>query len=64
MKRERRHFDKEFKLMAVNLCFTGKSTNEVAGELGSRTELVKRWKREYEEYLEGRLGFPVENPCL
>ena len=33
MKRERRHYDKEFKLMAVNLCQAGKSTREVAKEL-------------------------------
>ena len=53
MKRERRHFDKEFKLMAVNLCLTGKSTREVAEELGLRTELVTRWKREYNQFKEG-----------
>jgi transposase len=53
MKRERRHFDKEFKMMAVNLCLTGKPTQEIANELGVRSELVRRWKREYEEYREG-----------
>jgi transposase len=53
MKRERRKFDKEFKLMAVNLCLTGKTTREVADELGLRTELVTRWKREYHQYQEG-----------
>lgn len=53
MKRERRHFDKEFKLMAVNLCHTGKSAREVAEDLGIRTELVSRWKREHEQYKEG-----------
>ena len=53
MKRERRHFDKEFKLMAVNLCLTGKSTREVAEELGIRAELVRRWKREYEQFDSG-----------
>lgn len=46
MKKERRHFDREFKLMAVNLCNTGKSANDVAQELGLRVELVRRWKRE------------------
>jgi transposase-like protein len=44
MKGERRHFDKEFKEMVVNLCLTGKSSREVADELGLRTELVTRWK--------------------
>lgn len=53
MKRERRKFDKEFKMMAVNLCHTGKSTKEVAEDLGIRAELVRRWKREYEQYREG-----------
>jgi transposase len=53
MKKGRRHFDKEFKLMAVNLCHTGKSAKEVAEDLGIRTELVRRWKREQEQYGEG-----------
>lgn len=53
MKRERRKFDKEFKLMALNLCHTGKSTKEVAEDLGIRAELVRRWKREHEQYQEG-----------
>ncbi|UII20268.1 transposase [Fulvivirga ligni] len=53
MKKARREFDKEFKQMAVNLCLSGKSTREVADELGLRTELVTRWKREYNEYKEG-----------
>ena len=53
MKKERRNFDKEFKQMAVNLCLAGKSTREVADELGLRTELVTRWKREFSQYKEG-----------
>ena len=53
MKRERRHYDKEFKLMAVELCHSGKPPKEVAEELGIRTELVNRWKREHEQYQEG-----------
>lgn len=53
MKRERRQFDKEFKEMAVNLCLTGKSTKEVSDELGIRPELVRRWKREFNQYKEG-----------
>ncbi len=53
MKRERRSFDKEFKLMAVNLCLSGNSTKDVAEDLGVRPELVRRWKREYERYSEG-----------
>jgi transposase len=53
MKRERRRFDKEFKLMAVNLCLTGKPTREVADELGISAELICRWKREYEQFKGG-----------
>ena len=53
MKRERRNFDKEFKLMAVNLCITGKSTKDVANELGIREELVRCWKREFGQYQSG-----------
>jgi transposase len=45
----RRRFDKEFKLMTVELCNTGKSPLEVSKELGIRTEIVRRWKREYEQ---------------
>jgi transposase len=50
MKRERRNFDKEYKMMVVNLCYAGKSTGEVAEELGIRADLVRRWKREHEQY--------------
>ena len=53
MKKERRSFDKEFKMMAVNLCSTGKPSKEVAEELGIRAELVRRWNREYSQSKEG-----------
>ena len=53
MKKERRQFDKEFKLMALNLCLSGKPTREVAEELGVRTELISRWKREYGQFNSG-----------
>jgi len=39
--------------MAVNLVYAGKSAREVAEELGIRPELVRRWRREYEQYQEG-----------
>lgn len=51
--RERRQFDKEFKLMAVNLCHTGKSIREVAEELDIRPDIVRRWRRELEQHGEG-----------
>lgn len=50
MKRERRQFDKEFKLMAVNLCQSGKPIKEVAEDLNIRPDIVHRWKRELEQY--------------
>ncbi len=50
---QRRKFDKDFKLMTVELCRSGKSTTEVAEELGLRSELVSRWKREYQERKQG-----------
>lgn len=50
MKKTRKQYDKEFKEMAVNLVLSGKSSSEVADDLGIRTELVNRWKREYEQY--------------
>ncbi|UXP30693.1 transposase [Reichenbachiella agarivorans] len=53
MKRERRNFDKEFKMMVVNLVSSGKPTKEVAEELGIKPDLVRRWRREHEQYQEG-----------
>lgn len=53
MKRERRSFDKEFKVMTVNLCLSGKSAKQVAEELDISSGLVRRWKREYEQLQEG-----------
>ena len=50
MKKERRHFDKEFKRMAVNLYLAGNSAKKVAQDLDIRPELVRRWKREQEQY--------------
>lgn len=53
MKKERRHFDKEFKLMAVNLCLSGKTAGSVASELGISSEMLRRWRREYEQFQSG-----------
>lgn len=53
MKREKRQFDRAFKVMAVELCFSGKPTCEVAEELGIRADLLSRWKREYKQKNEG-----------
>ena len=39
--------------MAINLCLTGKSTREVAEDLGIQVGLLGRWKREHDRYKEG-----------
>ncbi len=53
MDKSRRKFDKEFKLMAVNLCLSGKATREVAEDLGITVDLLNRWKREHRRFKEG-----------
>jgi transposase len=53
---KRRNYDKAFKVMAVELCLSGKRTSEVAGELGIRDSLLNRWKREYKTHKLG--SFP------
>ena len=53
MKQERQQFDRAFKVMAVELCLSGKPTGEVAQELGIRANLLSRWKREYKQRKDG-----------
>jgi len=63
MKKERRHYDREFKITAVQLVHNGQTTKEVAEGLGIAVDLVRRWKREYEKYNEN--GFSGQgNPNL
>lgn len=47
MQTTRRHYDKEFKRMAVELVESGKSTSEVGNDLGIAPDLVRRWRREF-----------------
>ena len=49
----RRSYDKEFKLIAVELMNSGKSSAEVGHDLGVAPDLVRRWRREFEKYNEG-----------
>lgn len=49
MSQERRKFDKEFKLMAVELSKSRGNINELARELGVRPELIYRWRSEHLE---------------
>ena len=53
MRKEKRHFDRAFKVMAVELCLSGKPTNQVAEDLDIRADLLSRWKREYKQKREG-----------
>lgn len=46
MSQERRKFDKEFKLMTVELSKSRANLNELAKELGIRVELLYRWRNE------------------
>lgn len=39
--------------MAVNLCSAGRSVRELADELGIRDEMLRRWRREFNQYGEG-----------
>jgi len=50
MENKRRVYDKEFKLMAVNLCLSGKSAKEVGMDLGIDPHMLNRWKREHAKY--------------
>jgi transposase len=45
-KKERRSYDKSFKLMAVELYGNGKTSVEVGDDLGIGADLVRRWSRE------------------
>lgn len=46
--KKRRQYTKEFKIETVEFLLRGeKTTVEVAGDLGIRTELLYRWKKEY-----------------
>ncbi len=50
---KKRSYDKEFKLIAVELMTSGKTSIEVGEELGIAPDLVRRWNREYKKFNEG-----------
>ena len=56
MSKERRKFDKEFKLMTVELSKNKDNYSELAEELGIRPELIYRWRREF--LSKGECSFP------
>ncbi len=53
MNMERKHYDKAFKRMSVELVESGKSTKEVATDLNISPDLIRRWKRESGSNKEG-----------
>lgn len=46
IKKERRSYDKSFKVMAVELYQNGKTSVEVGNDLGIGADLVRRWSGE------------------
>ena len=62
---KRRYYDSDFKLMAVELMNSGKTSPEVGEELGIAPDLVRRWRREFEQYNTGSFsgqGVPNMTP--
>ena len=56
-KKDRKQYDKEFKLNAVKLILeTGRSTASVARDLGIESNTLYNWKREYHN--EAEQAFP------
>ena len=42
-------YDREFKVMIVELLNTGRSTREVSDEYSVESSTVRRWRREFKE---------------
>jgi transposase len=59
MGEKRRRFDREFKRQAVRLaCEEGQILSQVARDLDVRPDMLRRWKRQFEEG--GERAFPGE----
>lgn len=50
MKKTRRKYAREFKIKAVELSYQRGDVREIAEELGIRSELLNRWRRENKDY--------------
>lgn len=46
---KKRYYTKEFKLQAINLANQRENVSQVAEELGIRSDMLRRWKKEYEQ---------------
>ena len=56
------HYDRKFKENTVKLSYQRDNINDLARELGIRSELVYRWRREFKEYGTGSFsGHGVPN---
>lgn len=63
--KERKNYEKEFKLMAVELMNSGKTSIDVGEELDIAPDLVRRWRREYLKFNSGSFsgnGVPNMTP--
>lgn len=56
MKQPRKHYDKAFKIMAVDLYRSGKTFLDVSKDLGLEVGMIQRWNREYGSFLDA--SFP------
>lgn len=56
MSNERKAYNKEFKIMAVELLNSGMSSSEVGRELGIGHDSAKRWRNQLQA--EGSISFP------
>lgn len=50
MKQKIKQYDKEFKMMIVNLCLSGRKVSDVAKDMSLDSGMVGRWVREYGVY--------------
>ena len=50
MTKKRRKYDKQFKQKAVELSMARGNAREIAEELGISSEILYRWRREYQQY--------------
>jgi len=62
MKKQRMHYDRKFKENAVKLSYQRDNANDLARELGIRSEFVYRWRKGLKEYGSGSFsGHGVSN---
>jgi len=58
----RKTYDPDFKEKAVSLCALRGIIKEVAEELGLRPDLLRRWKREFDQYQKN--SFPGKGKAM